>query len=119
MQTAAKLRGVLPVVVDADVWEDVGEALDDILIPDAEIWCVHPKPLLAVSTAVSCLSLEPHGVFSSNSAATVARAASTFCWPLHVLRVQLSLATSSIQQYNQSHADASAYPRLLNPAKHA
>ena len=40
LQTTAKLRGVLPVVVDADVWEDAGEALDDIFIPDAEIWCV-------------------------------------------------------------------------------
>lgn len=38
MQVAAKLRGVLPVVVDADLWEDAGEALDDIFIPDAEIW---------------------------------------------------------------------------------
>ncbi|KAL3144416.1 hypothetical protein ABBQ32_004164 [Trebouxia sp. C0010 RCD-2024] len=37
-QVAAKLRGVLPVVVDADLWEDAGEALDDIFIPDAEIW---------------------------------------------------------------------------------
>ena len=37
-QTAARLRGVLPVVVDADYWEDIGEALDDIFIPDAEIW---------------------------------------------------------------------------------
>ena len=40
VQTAVQLRGVLPVVVDADVWEDLGEALDDIFIPDAEIWCV-------------------------------------------------------------------------------
>lgn len=38
LQTASKLRGVLPVVVDADVWEEAGEALDDTFIPDAEIW---------------------------------------------------------------------------------
>lgn len=38
MQTSARLRGVLPVVVDADYWEDVGEVLDDIFIPEAEIW---------------------------------------------------------------------------------
>lgn len=38
MQTASRLRGVLPVVVDADYWEDIGEALDDIFIPEAEIW---------------------------------------------------------------------------------
>lgn len=42
MQTALQLRGVLPVVVDADIWEDAGEALDDIFIPDAEIWYVPP-----------------------------------------------------------------------------
>lgn len=36
--TAVRLRGVLPVVVDADYWEDIGEALDDIFIPEAEIW---------------------------------------------------------------------------------
>lgn len=38
VQTSSKLRGILPVVVDADVWEDAGEALDDIFIPDAEVW---------------------------------------------------------------------------------
>jgi len=38
MQTSARLRGVLPVVVDADYWEDIGEVLDDIFIPEAEIW---------------------------------------------------------------------------------
>lgn len=38
MQTSARLRGVLPVLVDADYWEDIGEVLDDIFIPDAEIW---------------------------------------------------------------------------------
>jgi len=38
VQTAARLRGVLPIVVDADFWEDIGETLDDIFIPDAEIW---------------------------------------------------------------------------------
>lgn len=38
LQTAVRLRGVLPVVVDADYWEDIGEALDDIFIPEAEIW---------------------------------------------------------------------------------
>ena len=42
MQTAVQLRGVLPVVVDAEVWEDAGEALDDIFIPDAEIWYSFP-----------------------------------------------------------------------------
>ena len=42
MQTAVQLRGVLPVVVDADMWEDAGEALDDIFIPDAEIWYSFP-----------------------------------------------------------------------------
>lgn len=42
MQTALQLRGVLPVVVDADIWEDAGEALDDIFIPDAEIWYSPP-----------------------------------------------------------------------------
>ncbi|KAL0049748.1 hypothetical protein WJX82_009107 [Trebouxia sp. C0006] len=36
--TSARLRGVLPVVVDADYWEDIGEVLDDIFIPEAEIW---------------------------------------------------------------------------------
>ncbi|KAA6420892.1 MAG: hypothetical protein FRX49_09033 [Trebouxia sp. A1-2] len=36
--TSARLRGVLPVLVDADYWEDIGEVLDDIFIPDAEIW---------------------------------------------------------------------------------
>ena len=38
MQTSARLRGALPVVVDADYWEDIGEVLDDIFIPEAEIW---------------------------------------------------------------------------------
>jgi len=38
MQTSARLRGVLPVVVDADYWEDIGEVLDDIFIPEAESW---------------------------------------------------------------------------------
>lgn len=38
VQTSGRLRGVLPVVVDADVWEDAGEALDDTFIPDAEVW---------------------------------------------------------------------------------
>ena len=38
VQTASKLRGILPVVVDANVWEDAGEALDDTFIPDAEVW---------------------------------------------------------------------------------
>lgn len=47
MQTAVQLRGVLPVVVDADVWEDAGEALDDIFIPDAEIWYSFPPNCMA------------------------------------------------------------------------
>ena len=38
VQTTVRLRGALPVVVDADFWEDTGEALDDIFIPDAEVW---------------------------------------------------------------------------------
>ena len=48
MQTALQLRGVLPVVVDADRWEDAGEALDDIFIPDAEIWCSPPRPQICL-----------------------------------------------------------------------
>ena len=47
MQTAVQLRGVLPVVVDADVWEDAGEALDDMFIPDAEIWYSFPPNCMA------------------------------------------------------------------------
>ena len=47
MQTAVQLRGVLPVVVDAEVWEDAGEALDDIFIPDAEIWYNFPPNCMA------------------------------------------------------------------------
>ena len=38
LQIASRLRGVVPVVVDADIWEDAGEALDDTFLPDAEIW---------------------------------------------------------------------------------
>lgn len=76
MQAAVKLRGVLPVVVDADLWEDAGEALDDIFIPDAEIWysrtpscmvmvvphadicprIVHIPAAWAVSVCMPCLS---------------------------------------------------------------
>ena len=40
LQTASRLRGVLPVLVDGDVGEDAGEALDDTFIPDAEVWYV-------------------------------------------------------------------------------
>ena len=55
VQTAVKLRGVLPVVVDADVWEDTGEALDDIFIPDAEIWCVQlPICISMVVQIIDC-----------------------------------------------------------------
>lgn len=33
-----RLRGALPVLVAADIWEDTGEELDDTFLPDAEIW---------------------------------------------------------------------------------
>ena len=39
MQVVRRLEGDLPVWVEADQWEDVGEELDDIFIGDAEIWC--------------------------------------------------------------------------------
>lgn len=31
----------MPVLVSGDTWEDTAEELDDLLLGDAEIWCVN------------------------------------------------------------------------------
>lgn len=51
MQAVDRLGRDLPVLVDNEMWEEVGEALDDVFIGDAEIWCGRQlscpsKPLL-------------------------------------------------------------------------
>eukprot|EP00955_Chlamydomonas_euryale_P020061 213604-Chlamydomonas_euryale.AAC.4 len=38
MQIVKRLYGTLPVVVNGDNWEAIGEELDDIFVGDAELW---------------------------------------------------------------------------------
>lgn len=40
VQVVPRLRGVLPVVVEGEFWEDTAEELDDIFVGDAEVWWV-------------------------------------------------------------------------------
>ena len=37
-QVVDRLRGELPVFIDAEDWEDIAEELDDTFLGDAEIW---------------------------------------------------------------------------------
>jgi hypothetical protein len=42
MQIVPRLCASLPVFIDASEWEEPAEALDDLFLGDAEIWCVLP-----------------------------------------------------------------------------
>lgn len=39
-----RLGGALPVVIDADDWEDTAEEIDDIFLGDAEVWRRSTEP---------------------------------------------------------------------------
>lgn len=71
-QVVTRLGGALPVMIGAGPeWEETGEALDDLFLGDAELWCapalVRPQPLpqpacrlmsLCVKTLPACVLLQ-------------------------------------------------------------
>ena len=38
-QVVPRLGGSLPVVIEAEGWEDAAEELDSMFLGDAEVWC--------------------------------------------------------------------------------
>lgn len=42
-KAVARLGNELPVVIEEDEWEETAEEIDDIVVGEAEIWCVTPR----------------------------------------------------------------------------
>ena len=49
VQLVKRLAGYLPVVIEGEDWESPAEALDDIFLGDAELWCATVRPCISQS----------------------------------------------------------------------